>query len=159
MRHVKLCPFFDIQCHQFKWPQTPVTSCWVIKVYTKHEGHSPTHQLISTLLTGEATYSTDSSTSSMLTYFLYINQTQLLQKLSHKIYTKILWNASSTHGNNLWIGEKVSSNKFLLYTVRELVEETYVLNKEHLIKSGLGWRYLQENLYQDIYSKQTCLYH
>jgi len=57
---------------------------------------------------------------------------------------------------NKWKGFQ---QQVLLYTVRERVEETYVLNKEHLIKFGLGWRHLQENLYPNLYSKQTCLPH
>jgi len=41
-------------------------------------------------------------------------------------------------GNNLRISEKGFKQQVSLYTVRELVEETYILNKEHLIKSGIG---------------------
>jgi hypothetical protein len=56
---------------------------------------------------------------------------------------------------NKWKGFKP---QVLLYKVREPVEDTYILNKEHLIKSGLGWRQLQENLYLKMYSRQTCIH-
>jgi len=80
-----------------------------------------------------------------------------------KIITKNLYENSLKHqlhaGKQFMNKWKGFQQQVLLHTVRELVEETYILNKEHLIQSGLGWRHLQENLYPNTYSKQTLLPH
>jgi len=93
-----------------------------------------------------------------LIFYTYTKNTAATKIIMKNLYENSL--KCQLHAGKQFMNKwKGFQQQVLLYTVRELAEETYVLNKEHLMKSGLGWRHLQENLYPNMYIEQTCLPH